>query len=42
MLFDITKYGTAALLPEGYQTDMGGYEQILSDEEIRAVLAYIK
>jgi len=42
MLFEITKYGTAALLPEGYETDMGGYEHILSDEEIRAVIAYIK
>ena len=36
------KYGTAALLPVDYETDMGGYEDILTDPEIRAVLAYIK
>ncbi|WP_339738243.1 cytochrome c [uncultured Maricaulis sp.] len=41
-LFDIVKYGTAALLPVDYETDMGGYEDILTDAEIRAVLAYIK
>lgn len=41
-LFDITKYGTAKFTPAGYQTDMLGYEDILSDGEILAVLAYIK
>jgi len=42
VLFDITKYGTAALLTDSYETDMGGYENSLTDEEIRAVIAYIK
>jgi len=41
-LFNITKYGTAAFAPEGYETDMAGFEDVMSDEEIRAVLAYIK
>lgn len=41
-LFEITKYGTAAFAPQGYQTDMMGYQDVLSDKEILAVLAYIK
>lgn len=41
-LFDITKYGTAAYAPSGYQTDMGAYEDVLTDEEILATLAFIK
>ena len=40
-LFAITKYGIEALVPN-YSSDMGGYEEILSDEEIWAVLDYIK
>ena len=41
-LFEITKYGTAAFAPQGYQTDMRGYEDVLTDNEILYVLAYIK
>lgn len=41
-LFAITKEGTAAFAPEGYQTNMTGFGGILSDEEIGAVLDYIK
>lgn len=41
-LFAITKRGSAAFAPEGYETDMAGFGEILSDEEIRAVLEYIK
>ena len=42
-LFRITKHGlTPPLAPEGYQSDMPGFGAVLSDEEIRAVLAYIK
>jgi mono/diheme cytochrome c family protein len=41
-LFEITKYGTAAFAPPGYQTDMLGYEELLSDREILSVLAFIK
>jgi len=40
-LFAITKYGIEALVPN-YKSDMGGYEDILTDEEIWAVLGYIK
>lgn len=41
-LFAMTKYGIAALAGAGYQSDMPAYETVLSDEEILAVLSYIK
>lgn len=43
LLFEITKYGPAAAaeLPT-YQSNMPAYEKILSDDEIIAVLSYIK
>lgn len=41
-LFRITKFGPAALIGGGYESDMPAYDGILSDEEIRAVLDYIK
>jgi mono/diheme cytochrome c family protein len=41
-LFEITKRGTAALVGSDYQTAMGPFGELLSDDEIRAVLAYIK
>jgi len=41
-LFDITKYGTAALVGGDYKTDMAGFGDRLSDRQIWAVLAYIK
>ena len=41
-LFEITKRGTAALVGPDYQTAMGPFGDVLSDDEIRAVLAYIK
>jgi len=41
-LFDVVKYGTAALVGGGYQTDMAAFGDRLSDREIWAVLAYIK
>ena len=43
-LFRLTKYGLAALLgPDSdYQSNMPAYEGVLSDEEILAVLSYIK
>ena len=40
-LFKITGSGVAALVP-GYESDMPAYEGVLSDEEIWAVLAFIK
>lgn len=41
-LFDITKFGTAALVGGDYKTNMLGFGEVLSDEEIWAVLAYIR
>ena len=41
-LLRITKHGIAALVGGDYQTDMAGYESVLSDAEIIAVLSYIK
>jgi mono/diheme cytochrome c family protein len=41
VLFRITKEGVAALVP-GYESDMPAYADILTDDEIWAVLAFIK
>jgi mono/diheme cytochrome c family protein len=41
-LFNVTKYGGQRYSPPDYVNAMPGYEGILSDAEIRAVLAYIK
>jgi mono/diheme cytochrome c family protein len=41
VLFDITKKGPAAY-PDGYRTDMPAFGGRLSDEQIAAVLAFIK
>jgi mono/diheme cytochrome c family protein len=41
-LFDITKYGTAALVGGDYNTDMAAFGDRLSDRQIWAALAYIK
>lgn len=40
-LFKITKEGLAAIAP-GYQSDMPAFGALLSDDEIRAVLEFIK
>ena len=41
-LFQITKLGTEAIVGGGYKSDMPGFGDVMSDEEIRAVLEYIK
>ena len=41
-LFGITKHGLAPYAPAGYQSDMPAFDGILSDDQIAAVLAYIK
>ncbi|WP_404383864.1 c-type cytochrome [Caenispirillum salinarum] len=41
-LFDITKYGVEPFAPEGYVSNMPAYEDVLTDREIWAALAYIK
>jgi mono/diheme cytochrome c family protein len=42
LLFNITKNGIEPYAPAGYQSDMPAFRDRLSDEDIRAVLAYIK
>lgn len=43
VLFLLTKYGPAALMNDsGYLSDMPAYDGVLSDDEIVAVLSYIK
>ena len=42
ILFEITKFGSAAYVGRGYESNMGGFEGLLSDEQILATLAYIK
>jgi mono/diheme cytochrome c family protein len=41
-LFGITKHGLAPYAPAGYQSDMPAFDGVLSDDQIAAVLAYIK
>ncbi|MDR9426844.1 MAG: cytochrome c [Salibaculum sp.] len=41
-LFMLTKYGTAAVVGNGYESDMPAFEGTLNDREILQVLAYIK
>ncbi|WP_299869112.1 cytochrome c [uncultured Roseobacter sp.] len=42
-LFQLTKYGVGALINDpGYASNMPIYDSVLSDEEIIAVLSYIK
>lgn len=42
VLFRITKDGIQSIAPPGYESDMPGFGEALSDAEIRAVLSYIK
>lgn len=43
LLFEIVKYGTATVIgDDSYRSQMPVYQHILSDEEIVAVLSYIK
>lgn len=42
VLFEIVQKGTAAVVGGGYESNMPGFEGVLTDEEIRAVLAFIK
>ncbi|WP_206454522.1 c-type cytochrome [Aurantimonas marina] len=41
-LFRLTKLGPAAVVGGGYESAMPAYAEMLSDEEIVAVLSYIK
>lgn len=41
ILFRIVREGPGAVVGGGYQSDMPGFADVLPDDEIRAVLAYI-
>ncbi len=41
-LFEITKYGTEQVVGGGYKSDMAGFGDVLSDDEILSILAFIK
>ncbi len=42
VLLQITKYGGASVAPEGFISRMPAFDQILSNEDISATLAFIK
>jgi mono/diheme cytochrome c family protein len=42
VLFRIVREGTAAVVGGGYESDMPGFADVLSDADIRAVLDYFK
>jgi len=42
VLFRITREGPAAVVGGGYQSDMRGFGNVMSDDEIRAVIVFIK
>lgn len=41
-LFDMTKFGVTPYSPPGWVSEMPAFEGVLSDDQIWAVLAYIK
>jgi mono/diheme cytochrome c family protein len=42
VLFEITRQGMAAYAPADYESDMPAFAGVLTDEEIAAVIAFIK
>lgn len=42
VLFQLTRLGPAAIVGDGYESDMPGYQGILTDRQILDVLSYIK
>lgn len=42
LLFQLTKIGTEAVIGGDYKSDMPGFKDILNDQEIIAVLSFIK
>ncbi|WP_299566745.1 cytochrome c [uncultured Sulfitobacter sp.] len=42
VLVDIVKRGTAAIVGNGYESDMPGFDGVLTGEEITAIIDYIK
>jgi len=41
-LFRVTKFGFAPLMPAGSKSDMNGFAEIITDDQIWAVIAFIK
>ncbi|MDE3027169.1 MAG: cytochrome c [Paracoccaceae bacterium] len=41
-LFRMVKLGVAAVVGHGYESDMPAFGSVLTDEQIRAILSYIK
>ena len=42
IIFELTKFGPAVLVGNGYESDMPGFDEILDDRSIVAVLSFIK
>ena len=42
LLFDVTKWGSTAVVGSDYMSNMPGFAEILSDSDIWAILSYIK
>ena len=42
VLVDIVKRGTSAIVGDGYESDMPGFRDVLTDEEIVTIFDYIK
>lgn len=42
VLFRVTKDGPAAVVGDGYESDMPGFGDVMSDPEIQAVVEFIK
>lgn len=41
-LFRVTKFGSSAVVGGTYESDMPGFEKVLGDDDISAVIAFIK
>ena len=42
IIFELTKFGPTVLVGNGYESDMPGFDEILDDRSIVAVLSFIK
>ena len=42
LLFDVTKYGSTAVIGSDYMSNMPGFSESLSDTDIWAILSFIK
>ncbi|WP_420402407.1 c-type cytochrome [Nisaea sp.] len=42
VIFELTKFGPGVVVGNGYESDMPGFDELLDDRSIIAVLSYIK